>query len=423
MLLKVYFPLFSNNLQSKKFSATGSNPGVGGTDFTSIRSAFLLANAKPEWMIVLVNTVQINIEESSSKVKQEFFENPSDFFESLIDDESFVVIAPALLLKRVNIGVLKKIESHIVCWSRHPFDIESSRLASTVGLQSVVCVGNYQFFSNKNIKSQIHFIQNIFISPKCDFSRNRKPPNIKQINIVHLGALVPGKGFSKIAKAWRHLKESFPGVKLHVIGSSATYGKNPEFDLIPTSKSYAQEILKFIPEEDIRNGEVIFYGNLGTEKIDIISKCDLAILNPTGWSEAFPASVLECMSCGLPVIASDDYGMSDAMRFFPELVIQGHKKIVDKVRFTVEDPLRYQELQQRSLSVAQWFESQNDLVITRWIRLIESISNKSIQDLSLLPTMPFYGNKLKLALRLMLPHPEAVRHYGRSLLKALRVRR
>ncbi len=170
---------------------------------------------------------------------------------------------------------------------------------------------------------------------------------------------------------------------MHVIGSCSTYGDEPESTLIPTALSYADEILSYISEEDISNGSVIFHGNLGEEKFDIIRQCNFAILNPTGKTEAFPASPLECMSFGLPVIASDDYGMSDAMRFFPELVIKKPSEILERIEWLVADEMRYKEMQQRSIAVAKWFDSQFDQINTRWVRLIEAVFDGNYKNLCL----------------------------------------
>ena len=39
-----------------------------------------------------------------------------------------------------------------------------------------------------------------------------------------------------------------------------------------------------------------------------MKECDIAIFNPRGHGEAFPASILEWMSLSIPVISSLDYG-------------------------------------------------------------------------------------------------------------------
>ena len=401
---KLYIPIFSNSIQAKKFSISLGNPGVGGTEFTSIILALTLASAQLNWKIVLVHSQEIILEDPPPTLSQEIFSDISAFLSSLQDSQFNIVIVPALILIRVQTALLKKFEHQIICWSHHPFDVETQILNSKIDFRGIVCVGTYQFYSNTNLKSKIYHIQNIFPLPDLTISRDSRILDKRQINIVFLGALTLGKGFSEIAKSWQELKRRFPGVKLHVIGSSETYGWRVENNLVPTSKQYARKILRYIPVEDIHQGHVVFYGNLGVEKWDIITQCDLAILNPTGKTEAFPASILECMACGTPVIASDDYGMSDVMRFFPELTINGHKNILEKVEWLVSDLLRYREMQQRSKVVAQWFSSQRDTILARWTKLLEVVSStesnsNETEELELLPTLSFCNSRITLFLR------------------------
>ncbi len=412
----IYIPIFSSAAQSKEFSVEGENPGVGGTEFIAIKLAIELSKVRPDLDIVLVGENTIKIKDFF--VRQLAFENPDIFLRFCLTQGQFIIIAFVSLLRNIDPDLIKNIKHELICWSHHPFDFYLGEIKHE--LKHIVCVGVYQFYSNKTLNTGIYHIQNIFNFSSLMKHELNKRIHRNQVNIVSLGALIPGKGFVEIAKAWSQLKNQFPGVKLHVIGSATTYGSKLEFDLVPASPDYAKEILKYIPENDIQNGEVIFYGNLGEEKFDIIKQCDLAILNPTGFTEAFPASPLECMACGVPVIASDDYGMSDCMRFFPELVINGHQNIAERVEWLLEDPLRYRELQQRSMSVAQWFASQKDQIITRWIRLIEAVAEGKTQELRLDPVMPFYGSKRVLIYRRDIrPKLAKLNRYRRTIMKAL----
>lgn len=424
--LKIYILIFSEAVEGKTFDLTSGNPGIGGTEFTSIRLALALAEKCLDWQVILVNSTNIKIRNHASNLKQEVYANPSEFFNLLALDCKMVVISAMRILEKVPDSLLTPVQSKLIGWSRHPFDSSIRRLSNQVRFAGIVCVGVYQFYSNKTFDS-LHHIQNVFLCPPIkDDDKKGFTSAHKQINIVYLGALIPGKGFLEVAKSWSNLKGKFHNVVLHVIGSSSTYGNHNKVfrkDLIPADATYSKKILSFIPEKDILSGEVIFHGNLGEEKFDILRKCDFAILNPTGFTEAFPASPLECMACGLPVIASDDYGMSDCMRFFPELVTDGHKNIVERAEWLLADPLRHQELQQRSIAVAQWFASQNDQIITRWVRLIDAVASENAQNLNLNPIMPFYGSKTVLIWRRDV-RPKLVRlnHMRQDALKALRIK-
>ena len=393
---KIYFPIFSEAVRSKVFALHRENPGVGGTQFTAIRLVLHIAASYPDWHLIIVNNSNICIEDSPTNISQKKFENIQKFIEETAFDKLDIIVSTATNLNKLTHGSLKKVEENLICWSHHPFDSIARRIARQINLKAVVCVGTYQFHSNQNIKSNIHHIQNIFSIPSQKEPHYRqKLDNPHSVNICFLGALIREKGFLEVAKSWREIKRKFPESKLHVIGSSATYGLSSSSLKIPTTEEFAQEILDFIPIQDIDNGRVLFYGNLGEEKFEIISRCHLAILNPTGYTEAFPASPLECMAYGVPVVASDDYGMSDCMRFFPELIINRQKNIVEIVDWLVENPLRYREISQRSLSVAQWFDSQTNQILMRWENLFNIVSS-SATKFTIRPNLYFYGSKPKL---------------------------
>ncbi|MGK7897469.1 MAG: glycosyltransferase, partial [Xenococcus sp. (in: cyanobacteria)] len=318
---KIFFLLFSKNIEGKEFALKETNPGVGGTQFTTINTALGLGLFVPDWQIILVNYSPVNIKDPPANLEQVFYDTPQDFFKQYSQNSSSLIVATVAIISQVPITLIQPLSECLILWSHHPFDLGLKNILKSISIKAVVCPGIYQSFSNQTLTSKICHIQNIFTLPTIDHFPADHSLNRKQINLVHLSALGPAKGFLDIAKSWQPLKTRFPNIKLHVIGSSATYGQESESTIVPTSSDFATQILKFIPQEDIAAGHVIFYGNLGREKFDIMRECDLAILNPKGYTEAFPASPLEMFACGVPVIASDDYGMSDCMRFFPELII------------------------------------------------------------------------------------------------------
>jgi len=265
---------------------------------------------------------------------------------------------------------------------------------------AIVHVGSYQYFSNKLFYHSNWHIQNPF-NIQSDNVLKELPSSGSPIRIIYLGALLRVKGFGHLVRHWKRLKLSIPNIELHVIGSSATYGKKPKHELIPCDRNFAEEVLSFIPVEDIKSGSVVFHGNLGEEKFELMRSAHLAILNPTGASEAFPASPLECMGCGLPVIASGDYGMSDSMRFFPELTLQNPDQIPSLVAWLLSDRYRYMELSARAIAVSGWFDSQTDVVLVRWRQLFDLV-NSQVEGKILNNNPPiesFYGSMYKLRQR------------------------
>jgi glycosyltransferase involved in cell wall biosynthesis len=398
--MKIFIPILFKEKKLIEFSYGTQNPGIGGTEFTSIKLALLLARKYPDLDISLVSMNTINLTHESKNLENIVVDNLEDFLDVCsIKKDPFLIVSTMSIAISIKKQLLKKLSPKTIIWLRHPFQLVPE--VKNLGCVAHVHVGEYQFHSNKTFYPSSWFIQNPFFSCSTDAGK-AFPPNNGVIKIIYLGALFQVKGFGHLARQWSAIKNVLPDVELHVIGSSATYGKPPEHPIVPCDSDFAEEILKHIPLEDIEAGKVVFHGNLGQEKFEIMRSAHFAILNPTGASEAFPASPLECMACGLPVIASDDYGMSDSMRFFPELILRSPEDIPGRVQFLLSDRYRYEELSARSVAVATWFDSQNDVILARWRRLFDvavKARGQALPDCP--PSGPPYGSRLELSKRQM----------------------
>ena len=384
--------IFSDSVKDKVFTTACQNPGVGGTQYVSIQLALCLANKFPRLRVQLVNHCDILIREKYDNLQVKKAENINLYFADLQAGKSnCVLIAPSSVLSHAHTAQLKSLSKRIIAWIHHPFRFDF-RLRDIV---AHVHVGSYQYYSNSLFYKHNWLINNLFSLPPGSIVRTA-PKYGSKLRLVFLGALVKAKGFLHVARQWTSMKNLFHELELHVIGSSETYGRKIEHPLIPCDNDFANQILDLIPAEDIINGSVVFHGNLGEEKFDILHSAHFALLNPTGTSEAFPASPLECMACGLPVIASDDYGMSDSMRYFPELIISRPEDIPKRIDCLLSDSYAYKEVSLRCIAVASWYDSQTESNLFRWMRLIEKVANDAQQSFrSSPPLLPIYGSKRK----------------------------
>ncbi len=382
-----------------RFSLARGNPGVGGTFFTTIQFAMLLARHRPDWEVFLVHSDQILTEDSPSNLRVLVHHDLQGFIDHGGLRAGDIVISPSFMMRGVRPGTFAKCPATNIAWSRHPFDLVLRQLAQETKNVHAVCVGEYQWHSNRTCGLPVHFIQEIYLGPGSSEAPRQDVHPRNPVNAVHLSSLTPPKGFLDVARAWPALKVAFPGIRLHVIGGASLYGAKERTALIPARTDFARQILQYIPTEDIHLGRVIFYGTLGNDKNEIIRNCDFAILNPTGHSEAFPASPLEMMSLGVPVIASDDFGMADCMRFFPELSVSGSALIADRARWLVSRPTRYRALGYRSLGVARRFAAKTPQLLEKWVLLIKAISSSEPVPISLQPEFPLHGSLIKLVYR------------------------
>jgi glycosyltransferase involved in cell wall biosynthesis len=379
--VEIIIPVIGNAPGEKEFIYNGANPGVGGTEFVSIMLAIELARYNKKFNIHLIGEVVFKIKEKPLNLIQTVsdLENPNVI--EILNDKIYILIAPSSLLEiwsRINYFPGCK----VVNWIHHPFYYDMYKLARKC--YATVSVGAYQYFSNQKWYNAHWYIPNLFVSYKKISGYDKIKVDKKNLRLVYLGALTKSKGFSVIMRQWRSIKEAYPQVRLDVIGSSQTYsGKIPEHPIIPATKSYGDEIMSYLCIDDIKEKKIIFHGNLGKEKNIIIEKAHIAILNPTGKTEAYPASPLECMSFNTPVIAACDFGLTDVMQFFPELSLRSPSDIVPKINWILESDLRYQEFSERAGVVAEFIYNQNPQISLRWAQLLTKINKQTTVDVSL----------------------------------------
>ena len=364
------------------------NPGIGGTQFTEITLAIALAQACPEYEVILVSSriLEINHDLRSSNLKIEV-SKPLQLLGSLASSASdlnnCVIIGSQAFLESVPLKLLAKISSNTVAIIHHPYSF--SEIIKGSKLAYCVAVGSFQFWSLVKFHPNLVFIQNLSYYDLAGVPKRLSSQGSESSpRLVFIGALLPEKGFHLIAQQWHAIKRNFPHARLDVIGGSATYGIQASHGVIPTTIQYANQLLEAF-DGDLR--DICFHGNLGAEKQRILVKSDLALLNPSGRSEAFPASPLECMAHGLPVIASNRLGMYDCMQFFPELVLSDPAQITQKIRYALGDPLRYSLLSSRSLRVASFFQNANEEMLMRWQLVIGNILSSQNTHLVLQPEM------------------------------------
>lgn len=115
----------------------------------------------------------------------------------------------------------------------------------------------------------------------------------------------------KIVFVGRLAKQKDPLLLLRAFNDLPSELRNKAQVSIVGEGSKRKELEKFIKENRLEE-KVRLLGGLPREKVfEILKKSDIFVLT-SNW-EGFPRSILEAMSCGLPVIASDVGGVKEAI--------------------------------------------------------------------------------------------------------------
>lgn len=292
-----------------------------------------------------------------------------------------VVISTGGHIDRLAAGTIQLQYRRLIAWIHHPFDHDKLNKAASLGAE-ILSIGKAQYLSNVLLAGPHHHIDNLFCAARIreeacwDRERNlarAKPRQGGLMRIGYMGGLIPSKGFHLLAEQWGEIRQNLASMgirtKLEVIGGSNLYQFDQGHSQLPCEQAYGDRLLTILGQEVGRS--VQFHGTLGSTRYALMAQCDLAVVNPSGSGEAFPATILEWLSLGVPVVASQHYGCADAMQLLPSLCINNPKEIPNTIRRVVQSSDQaWLELRQHCAQIGSTFSSQQALIIQQWMLLL-----------------------------------------------------
>lgn len=372
------------------------NPGIGGTEFTSLQLALRLAAAKISQTTVWL--VEDSNQESISRMKSvNIVRIPS--FSEFHPKSDEVVLAPAWNLLRVPKQNLAR--HRIVLWSRHPHDGYIRPATEIHSVATIVSVGDYAFWSNNWVRIPHVRIRNP-VSPRFVSDKDRKADK-QGPTVGHISSLHPSKGFHYIAKAWNEITREVPKIRLEVIGGISMYGDADLHPLLPVERRYGDKILKYFGGSVPDN--VTFQGV--SQNVDAkTASWAAAILNPTGLTEADPASLKDCLRLGIPAVGGFDYGMVDYLRCIPEVQLKSVSNLPRVVKNLLCRERIYDSAHSKSQKLASQILKIDATIEEAWKAVIDYVSEptgtKNLSDLAIAhPPVPPPSVAARLAYRRM----------------------
>jgi hypothetical protein len=341
----------------------GPNPGIGGTENTTIQLALRLAEETTLSIELVIAGGPIVMPSQSAPVVtqvralEEFTPRPGD-----------VLIAPVSTLLKVHPDQFGG--ARIVAWSRHPHDRGLRAVVRRHHAAAVVSNSRYSYWSNSGITRSHFFLRNP-LAPTALLEQVNELRHRPHLRLGHVSSLHPAKGFPYIARQWHRIQKVAPGTSLEVVGGLSLYGKAESHPSLPVQSQHGKDIIAAFGGSIPR--EVRFLGVVTEGLDDIIRGWDAAILNPTGVSEADPASVKDCLRNGVPVIGGRDFGMAELLESFSELSIRRPRDIAGVVSELQADPKLRHRLAVRSLEAAHALRVDDRDLVRRWVELIDAV--------------------------------------------------
>lgn len=347
--MKIGFFNSSKTLSKVGFSDYTSNPGIGGTEYVTMRILYQLANKNDKHEFYLLSYENV-VNETN--------------LQNLHIVEPQVAPLDVCVIPKSQYAIYKNSERkdiRPIIWSHHPHDEIDEAIPEAIFL------GDYHCYSNRKFTGKKYIIKNPAPKP-LNFTDKVDAP----YKFVYLGAIGPAKGLHHILKFWPRIKQINPKARLSIIGGDLYgEGKSNSQNFIPVTGKYGHRLKKLMSRMKKCERESIFFHGLVSdiEKNAILRHSHIALLNPTGKSEAAPASPLECYCYGIPVIAAGDYGAYDNMRVFPELDLK--KKKIESIISFISNPESYEVVSERSKAYAKKLYGENEIELEKWINLFD----------------------------------------------------
>ena len=303
--MKVAFYCPNKNLSDVDFrSPSIGNPGCGATEYLQVAIPYMLNlyyGSSFESIIIADNTdnlpknipsykISEGLKGSILKAKQigvDIFV----FKPSMSENEEVFKLIEKNKLNSVALGQLTPNPKCIGFLSKYSY------------IKSFVCVGlnQYDQLIDTSLSKKLFQINNPITDNFISSNKTNKDFCSRK-DIVYMGALFPQKNFFYLAKNWHKINLKLPFVKLHVIGSAKTYGKNFKLGRYGLAEeNYENSFMQIINKHKETAKNVIFHGNLNTEKYRYFSNCRVGIVNPLGTTETCCVSAIEMQALGLPI--------------------------------------------------------------------------------------------------------------------------
>ena len=241
--MRVAFYCANQHLPKVDFSQPiKGNPGCGAAEYLHVCIPFMLSRSMGDLIepIILADNIsklpqgirnyKVNkgVKEAAliaKKLNSDIF-----VFRSRINEEDSILrIIDELELNSIGRAALTPSYEHQL------------KMSSSKYFKALICVGENQYLQliDSPIKKKISHINNGISDYLIDQASLLNNFEYRK-DIVFMGSLVPQKNFHYLAKVWKLISYEIPEAKLHVIGSSNTYGINSNLG----KKGLAEKIMK-----------------------------------------------------------------------------------------------------------------------------------------------------------------------------------
>lgn len=277
------------------------NPGMGATDYMFFLIGHLLALRDNGIEVTMMLTRPMVFAEG---VKQEIVSSMTAAYESCCEQGIDYMIIQHNSRYVKEIKQLHEGTAKIIVWCENFVDVnEWNFYAKCRMVERLVAVSREQSdaYRDHRLYLKTDWIFNCVVIPSS-FLENLTPATERKPIVTYIGAVIPGKGFHLLARAWPKVLREIPNAELYVIGNGGLYGDRVEFGRWKLAeKSYEDSFMGFLSDGDQLLPGVHLMGVMGNEKFDVLRKTKVGVPNPSGLTETFCNSGVEMQMMGATI--------------------------------------------------------------------------------------------------------------------------
>lgn len=379
------------------------NPGVGGTQFTTIATAYYLQKYYSDSVEPILLT-------SSSELLPPNIQTHtvSDCVDALAKSEALGCDIFVFKSRSSNDPIyqsLAKAKVKAIARSNNTPDIGGlAEIAQCEAVKAHVCVGHEQLdlLRDHPIFAKSTRIFDLFnganFAPQGEVNKQGN-------TVVFIGNIIHPKGFHHLARVWPEIIKQKPDAKLIAIGNGKLYNRQSRLgEWGVAEESYeANYIRPFLADaEGNPLPSVNFVGLLGLEKIPILQNADVGVVNPSGFTEVCPGSALEIQACGTPVVSGAKWGLLDTVVSGQTgLLGNSDRDLIRNIVYLLDNPDAAREMGKNGVEfVRNNFSPQ--LICRQWLDLCDRIvRNLPPQQQSIKNNYLYRGKILKEGMRIV----------------------
>ena len=396
MKISIFFDNSSHDGRDLRDIENG-NPGMGATEYMFFLIGHLLSFRNNGIEVSMMLTHSMIFAEG---VHQESVSNMTTAYERCCEQGiDYMIVQHGCRFVR-ELKNLQCKGTKIIVWCHNFVETKDWNFyAKSHLIERVIAVSREQSdaYRDHRLYLKTDWIFNCVVIPD-NYLKNLTPNPNRDPIVTYIGAIIPGKGFHLLARAWPKVLQEIPNAELYVIGNGGLYGGHVEFGKWQLAeKSYENSFMGFLTKENQLLPSVHLMGVLGNEKFDILRRTKVGVPNPSGLTETFCNSGVEMQMTGAVIASRRCIAYMDTV-YNGTLVKDPNqlaKAIIKELR-SKED--RYAETRKY---IEENFSP--NVVVAQWEKLfLEAIPNSKKLHATLPLTNPnFEGKKWKERMRLL----------------------